>query len=99
MHDKWTASESAVRQLGFRSAPPVNHKKGWRDTETGYRTNDIESENARIKGWARKLYGRVILTENDLYEYTFWVNCGRGLAGAMEALAADSGGALAKSIA
>ena len=32
--------------------------------------------NARLKSWARMRYGRLQLSEVDLYEYTFMVNNG-----------------------
>ena len=47
--DKWKATITAVARLGYRSAPPVNHKLGWRNPDTGHHTNDVESENARVK--------------------------------------------------
>ena len=52
------ASKAATKRLGYRHAPPVNHTAGWRDSATGYRSNDVESENNRIKAWLRKRYSK-----------------------------------------
>ena len=54
--DGWKSSKAAVQKLGYRHAPPVNHSKGWRDRETGFHSNDVESENARLKLWLRARY-------------------------------------------
>ena len=92
--DKWLSSVSAVKKLGYRHALPVNPTAGWRDSETGYHSNDIESENARVKGWARKVYGKLILTELDLFEYQWSVNTGGGFTELMNAFAFSNGGKL-----
>ena len=89
--DKWLATVKAIKDLGFKHAPPVNHTIGWRDAATGFHSNDIESENARLKGWSRKLYGHLILTELDLFEYQWSVNTGGGFSNAMKALSFSNG--------
>ena len=61
--DGWKSSEAAVRQLGYRHAPPVNHTLGWRDTATGFHSNDIESENSRLKNFLRNRYSKLLIQE------------------------------------
>jgi len=89
--DGWPSSEKAAKDLGFQHAPPVVHEVGWRDTETGFHSNDIESENNRLKHWARIRYGALKLTELDLHEYTFYVNAGETMADVMRGLALSGG--------
>jgi hypothetical protein len=93
--DKWRSTVSATKQLGYACAPPVNHAAGWRDPITGYHSNDIESENHRVKNFLRKRYGRLQLDPEalDLVEYMFKVNRGRTFAVFMSALAQAQGGA------
>ena len=91
--DKWSATVSAVRALGYEHAPPVNHTVGWRDYETGFHTNDVESENNRIKGFVRRRYGKLVVKELDLFEYTFQVNQGSSFKVLMDGLAVANGGA------
>ena len=85
--DKWTGTVKAVRALGYRSPPAINHGVEFRDRETGFHSNDIESENNRLKAWARHRYSRLQLTEEDLHEYTFYINKGSLMADVMQALA------------
>ena len=92
--DKWLASVKAVKKLGFRHAPAVNHSLGWRDTTTGYHSNDIESENARIKIRFRRIYGKLRITELDMYEYTFSINKGLTITNVMDAFCLMNGGKL-----
>ena len=54
VYDKWTGTVAAVRRLGFSHAPPINHSIDFRDRRTGFHSNDIESENNRIKRFLRK---------------------------------------------
>jgi hypothetical protein len=49
VYDGWTSTDAAVKRLGFKHAPPVVHELAYRDPETGFHTNDAESENNRIK--------------------------------------------------
>lgn len=63
--DGWRSSEAAVKQLGYCHAPPVNHSIGWRDTVTGFHSNDIESENSRLKGWLRARYTDLRISVQD----------------------------------
>lgn len=35
VHDKWKASSPALAAMKFKTAPPLNHSKGWRDRATG----------------------------------------------------------------
>ena len=79
VHDKWAATSKAIKELGYKAAPPVNHSAGFRLVESGWHSNDIESEFARLKGWLRRRYGRLpsALSDQfsgDLYEYTFMTN-------------------------
>lgn len=91
VHDAWTASTAAIKSMGYKAAPPVNHSVGWRDNSTGFHSNDIESEFSRLKNLVRERYGRLSfqatlgtsepeedeeLDLGDLYEYAFRVNVG-----------------------
>ena len=55
--DKWSSSVSAIKKLGYRHAPPINHSLTWRDAATGFHSNDVESEFCRLKVWLRGRYG------------------------------------------
>jgi hypothetical protein len=85
--DKWTSTVSAVKRLGFKHAPPVNHSVEFRDRETGFHSNDIESENNRLKHFSRVRNGRLMLNELDLHEYAFYVNVGSNMQTILKALA------------
>ncbi|CAK0860388.1 unnamed protein product [Prorocentrum cordatum] len=75
--DGWTSTRSALGKLGFESPPAVVHEGNqYRDKKTGFHTNDVESENARAKGWSRKRYGHLHLSEAEMDEYVFYVNVG-----------------------
>ena len=76
--------------------PPVNHSIAFRDRLTGFHSNDVESENNRIKRFLRKRYGLLNLGKRknlnndtifDMYEYVYRVNVDATLAGYMKALA------------
>ena len=56
VHDAWTASTAAIKSMGYKAAPPVNHSVGWRDNSTGFHSNDIESEFSRLKNLVRERY-------------------------------------------
>lgn len=98
VHDAWKASSAAIAQLGYKSAPPVNHSAGWRDPKTGFHSNDIESEFSRLKGKVRERYGRLCfqatassssddaVEDGDLYEYAYRVNIGDGFNDILKAL-------------
>ena len=52
---------------------------GFRSLERGWRSNDVESELSRLKGWLRGRYGRLPRTlsedfSGDLFEYMLLVN-------------------------
>ena len=49
VHDKWLATEKAVRELKYAGAPAVNHAQGFRSVESGWHSNDIESEFGRLR--------------------------------------------------
>ena len=51
--DGWTATTKAADQLGYAHPPSVKHRKCFRDSGTGFHTNDAESENNRLKRWSR----------------------------------------------
>ena len=84
--DKWTSTTKAVHALGYRAPPAIDHGVEFRDRETGFHSNDIESENSRLKTWSRERYHRLQLTEDDLHEYAFYVNKGSSVADIMSAL-------------
>ena len=100
VHDKWKASSPALADIGFKSAPPVNHSQGWRDRATGFHSNDIESEFSRLKRYVRERYGRLsfqcqgaddaeetdAVDAGDLYEYTFKTNVGNSFFDVLKAL-------------
>ena len=80
-----------MRSLGYDHAPPVKHEQGWRDRITGFHSNDVESENAKFKGWVRARYSKLSISFRnvndadaeiaqveplDLYEYCYYVNAG-----------------------
>ena len=79
VNDKWKSTVKAVESLGFKHAPPINHSVEFRDRVTGFHSNDIESENNRLKHWSRIRYGRLSLGELDLHEYSFYINVGRDM--------------------
>ena len=62
IHDGWKGTEKALKVLKFKTAPAVKHKVTFRDAETGFHTNDVESENKRLKDWARHHYSRLLIT-------------------------------------
>ena len=74
--DKWKSTVQALNALGYRSPPAINHGIEFRDRETGFHSNDIESENNRLTTWSRHRYSRLQLTELDLHEYAYYVNVG-----------------------
>ena len=84
--DKWTSTVKAVREMGYNAPPAINHGIEFRDRETGFHANDIESENARLKAWSRHRYSRLHLSELDLHEYSFYVNNGSTMTTIMAAL-------------
>ena len=99
--DQWQATVSATKALGYRSAPPVNHSKEFRDKDTGFHSNDIESEFNLIKKFVRERYGILTLTDDtsvsgleagDIYEHMFYVNIGNDMWSIMKALTYASGG-------
>ena len=108
--DEWKSSKAAVERLGYRHAPPVNHSMAWRDVETGFHSNDVESENARLKSWLRAhLHISVTDREDpddaslfshsfsrDMNEYCFDVSVGKSFRDAMRGLAVAAGGSFTK---
>ena len=79
VHDKWLATEKAVKDLKFKSAPSVNHSKGYRLVDSGWHSNDIESEFSRLKGRLRRRYGRLPTNfsednSGELFEYMYMTN-------------------------
>ena len=83
--DKWLSTEAAAKRLGYLHAPGVNHSDHWRDPATGFHTNDVESENNRIKHWARVRYGKLALNDLDMHEYMYYVNTGASMEAVMKA--------------
>ena len=94
VHDGWSSTVSAVEALGYRSAPPVVHEDGYRDRKTGFHTNDVESENARLKLWNRHRYGKLQLNRQELDEYVFYANIGGSMSDVLGGLAVSNGGAV-----
>ncbi len=43
--------KKAVTDLGYRHGMPVIHEIAWREREPGFRSNDLENENAQLKRW------------------------------------------------
>jgi hypothetical protein len=71
----------------------VNHSAGFRLLGSGWHSNDIESELARLKGWLRCRYGCLpsALSDQfggDLYKYTFMTNYAPTWGKVVEALVA-----------
>ena len=91
--DGWRATEKAVNSLGYKYAPPVKHEKHFRDPSTGFRTNDAESENNRLKKWSRTRYGKLQLNVSEMDEYVFDVNVGSSMCDVFHGLAMANGGA------
>ena len=91
MFDGWKATEAAVRSLGFEYAPPVIHEDGYRDVDTGFHTNDAESENKRLKTWSRSRFGKLHLQLSDTNEYIFYINIGKDHDSVMKGLAYANG--------
>ena len=67
---------------------------GYRDKETGFHTNDAESENARLKQWNRHRMGQLRIFKEDMDEYMFYINYGTSMSVVMEGLGAANGGAV-----
>jgi hypothetical protein len=97
--DKWLGTVAAARRLGYHFPPPVNHSLCFRDSKTGFHSNDVESENQRIKSFLRARYGVLKLgrykkldndTVLDLYEYVYRVNVGETMEDFMDAMAKAS---------
>ncbi|CAE7726195.1 unnamed protein product [Symbiodinium sp. CCMP2592] len=91
--DGWAPSASVVNSLAhFDEHAVVNHSKEWRN-EDGYHTNDIESENNRLKTWARRRWGRLPpkCTDEMLMEYVFRVNVGSSFMCVLTAVQHDAG--------
>jgi len=84
--DGWLSSKSAAKKLGYDFVKPINHKVEFRDRVTGFHSNDIESENNKLKHWSRVRHSRLILNELDLHEYAYYVNVGSSMKDVMAAL-------------
>lgn len=76
----------------------MDHGLGFRDRDTGFHSNDIESENARIKNFLRRRYGKLELAtdELDATEYMFKVNYDKTWSTYMAGIAQGQGGAYAE---
>ena len=90
--DGWLASTSAAAEANYQHAPPVVHDVNWRDAETGWHSNDIESEFNRFKHWSRVRYGVLSVTELDLHEYSFYINGGDKVDDALKGIGVSAGG-------
>ena len=78
--DKRLPARKAIAALGYRAPPAMRHTNGWHDRQTGFHSNDGESENDCLEAWARLRYSRLQLTEEDMHEYAFYVNVGKAIA-------------------
>ena len=79
----------------------------FRDVETGFHSNDIESEFNRMKRWLRERYGALKLNSKlnqtdpkddddsfedlDLYEYMYYINVGKSMKDVMDAFVHANG--------
>ena len=90
--DGWTSSLVGAEEANFQHVPPVVHEVNWRDVETGWHSNDIESEFNRFKHSSRVRYGVLSVTELDLHGYSFYVNGGDEVADVMKGLSFSAGG-------
>ena len=70
------------------------HDVEYRDSATGFHTNDIESENNRLKQGNRHRYGKLNLSAAELDEYCFYVNVGSEIKPVLEGLAISNGGVI-----
>jgi hypothetical protein len=92
--DGWLSTRSAARALGYDCAPPVVHGDCYRGPATGFHTNDVESENARIKRWNRAHYGRLNVIADEMDEHIFYTSVGSDMASVFKGLAHGNGGIL-----
>ena len=82
------------------------HADNWRDPDSGYHTNDVESENHRMKMWLRQRYSKLRLNRMseegneseldsvcvyDVYEYCHYVNVGKSMEAVMQSVRVASG--------
>ena len=81
------STKAAAKSLGYPYVLPINHSREVRDRDTGFHSNDIESENNRLMHWARARYSKLSLNEGGLHEYTYYVNVGSSLEAVVKALA------------
>ena len=84
--DGWTATTK-----GYMHPPSVKNHKCFRDAQTGFHTNDAESENNRLKRWSRQCHGHLRIEEYDMQEYMFYVNIGNSMMLVLEGLAQSDG--------
>ena len=90
--DGWTSTLKAVEALGYHHAPPVKHEKHFRDPQTGFHTNDAESENNRLKKWSRMRYNKLQLNTCEMDEYIFYINVGSSMSSVFHGLRMANGG-------
>ena len=100
--DKWTSTVAAVKSEGYKHADPIIHGKEFRNRDTGFHSNDIESEFNRFKRWLRERYGALKVnsasTTNqhdcddlDMYEYMYYINVGASMHDVMAAFVHSHG--------
>ena len=90
--DGWTSTLKAVEALGYHHAPPVKHEKHFRDPQTGFHTNDSESENNRLKKWSRMRHNKLQLNTCEMDEYIFYINVGSSMSAVFHGLTMANGG-------
>ena len=59
--------------LGYRHADPIKHNVTFCDVDTEFHSNNVESENGRLKTWARIHGGQCLIEELDMFEYVYYV--------------------------
>ena len=91
--DEWPGTMAAIKRLRRSGQHKVvKHQDEWRNKE-GWHTNDGESENGRMKQWARTRHGKLpVVTQSLLDEYMFGVNVGRSFDNITSALSSGIGG-------
>ncbi|CAK0890851.1 unnamed protein product [Prorocentrum cordatum] len=88
VYDGWTSTDAAVQELGYERPPPVRHEgNARRDKETGFHTNDAESENSRLKAWIRSRHGKLNIAPGDVDECIYYISMGSGVGKFLDGLA------------
>lgn len=101
--DKWPSTPNAARSAGLRVRGQVNHSAGFRNSRTGFHTNDMEAEWSRFKTWYRQKFTHMRLSnatteqakrrklQRHVHEYVYYSNVGRTMADVMLAFVHANG--------